>query len=170
MEAGGMKRITAPLALGSGLALALAFTFLALVRAQDEPPPNPEMQRQEIINIERETAHAIQLHNGTFFRRVYSDDFHGVLSFGLPVDKQDWIRVIELPTVDYVSFIASETNVRLYKDLAVASSLWSWRANLKNQKIYSQMRVLHIYINGPRGWKVVAGQLTALPPYVHQVL
>ena len=42
---------------------------------QDEPPPNPEMQRQEIINLENEAARAIQTNTGTFFRRVYSDDF-----------------------------------------------------------------------------------------------
>lgn len=164
-----MKRITPPLALALGLALALTLTFLAGVRAQDEPP-NPEMQRQEIINIERETAHAILMHNGTFFRRVYGDDFHGVMSFGLPVNKQDWIRVVESYNVEYESFIASEIDVRLYHETAVATCLWTWRANLKNQKIYSQMRVLHVYVNGARGLKVVAGQLTPLPPYVHQLL
>ena len=42
-------------------------------------PTDPETGRQEIVNLEREAAHAIQLSDGTFFRRVYSDDFTGTL-------------------------------------------------------------------------------------------
>lgn len=160
-----MKRI----AHGWGFALALAFAFTAVLQGQEEPP-NPEMQRQEIINMERESVHAIQMHNGTYFRRTYSDDFHGVMSFGLPVNREEWIQAIESPAVHYESFIATEIDVRLYKDTAVATCLWSWRGNLNNQKIYSQMRVLHVYVNGARGLKVVAAQVTPLPPYVHQAL
>jgi hypothetical protein len=93
-----------------------------------------------------------------------------VTSFGAAISKEDWIQAVESPTVEYVSFIASDINVRLYHEAAVATCLWTWRANLKNQKIYSQMRVLHVYINGARGLKVVASQVTPLPPYVHQVL
>jgi hypothetical protein len=51
-------------------------------------PANPEMRRQEVVNLERETARAIMLNNGTFFRRVYSDDFAGTLSHGQMVDKR----------------------------------------------------------------------------------
>ncbi len=53
--------------------------------------PNPELQRQEVIALERETARAIQLGDATFFRRVYSDDFSGVLSHGQIVDKAGMI-------------------------------------------------------------------------------
>lgn len=166
-----MKRMSAPVTIGLGAALTFSFAFAAALRGQeDELTQNPEAQRQEIINIERETAHAIQLHNGTFFRRTYSDDFHGVMSFGLPVNREEWIRAIESPAVQYESFIATEIDVRLYQDTAVATCLWSWRGNLNNQTIYSQMRVMHIYVNGARGLKVVAAQATPLPPYVHQTL
>ena len=72
--------------------LALALVFTPVLNSQDpynpdDNPPNPEMQRQEIINLERETARAILLNNGTFFRRVYADDFAGTLSHGQTVDK-----------------------------------------------------------------------------------
>src|SRR5208283_3761243 len=36
-----------------------------------------ELQRQELENLQKETARAMQLHNGSFFNRVYSDDFLG---------------------------------------------------------------------------------------------
>ena len=131
---------------------------------QDEPPPNPEMQRQEIINLEHEAARAIQTNTGTFFRRVYSDDFSGTMSHGQPVDKTSFINAVQTYEVKYEGFNASDINVRLYKDTAVATCLWTARGTFKEQKFNSQMRVLHVYINTPRGWRVVAGQITLLPP------
>src|SRR5436190_15297614 len=59
---------------------------------------DPELQRQEIVSLERETARAIQLNNGSFFRRVYSEDFAGTLSHGQTVNKGQWIAVIESPS------------------------------------------------------------------------
>jgi hypothetical protein len=131
---------------------------------QDEPPPNPEMQRQEIINLEHEAARAIQTNTGTFFRRVYSDDFSGTMSHGQPVDKTSFINAVQTYEVKYDGFNASDISVRLYKDTAVATCLWTARGTFKEQKFNSQMRVLHVYINTPRGWRVVAGQITLLPP------
>jgi hypothetical protein len=131
---------------------------------QDEPPANPEMQRQEIINLEHEAARAIQTNTGTFFRRVYSDDFSGTMSHGQPVDKTSFINAVQTYEVKYDGFNASDISVRLYKDTAVATCLWTARGTFKDQKFNSQMRVLHVYINTPRGWRVVAGQITLLPP------
>ena len=151
-----MHKLAALLLVG----LALNFGW----QEQDEPPPNPEMQRQEIINLEHEAARAIQTNTGTFFRRVYSDDFSGTMSHGQPVDKTTFINAVQTYEVKYDGFNASDINVRLYKDTAVATCLWTARGTFKEQKFNSQMRVLHVYINTPRGWRVVAGQITLLPP------
>ena len=136
----------------------------------DDAPPNPEMQRQEIVNLETEAARAIQTNTGTFFRRVYSDDFSGTLSHGQPVNKTTFINAVQTSEVKYDAFNASDISVRLYRDAAVASSLWSARGTYKEQRFTSQMRVIHIYINTPRGWRVVAGQITLLPPGAQQPL
>ena len=71
-----------------GLALHLGW------QDDDDAPPNPEMQRQEIVNLETEAARAIQTNTGTFFRRVYSDDFSGTLSHGQPVNKTTFINAV----------------------------------------------------------------------------
>lgn len=136
----------------------------------EPPPPNPELQRQEIINLESEAARAIQTSSGTFFRRVYSDDFSGTLSHGQPVNKALFIDAVQTPDIKYESFNASDISVRLYQDTAVASCLWSWRGIFKGQRSSSQMRAIHVYVNGPRGWHVVAGQATILAPDVQQPL
>jgi ketosteroid isomerase-like protein len=50
------------------------------------------------------------------------------------------------------------------------TGLWSLRASVKGQSLNSQMRVMHIYVKGGNGWRVVAGQASALPPYIQQPL
>ena len=134
---------------------------------EPDAPPNPEMQRQEIVNLENETAHAIQQNNGTFFRRVYSEDFIGTLSHGQSVNKAQFIDAVQASGMKYESFIASDTRVRFFRDVAVANSLWSLRTNLNGQRVGGQFRVTHVYVSGPRGWQAVASQATPLPPDVH---
>lgn len=159
---GGVRvnKIAALLAIGLALAPAWA-------GQEPDAPINPEMQRQEIVNLENETARAILLNNATFFRRVYSDDFIGTLSHGQPVSKAQFIDVVQTPGLRFESFIASDIRVRFFRDVAVATCLWSSRTNLNGQRVGGQMRVTHVYVNGPRGWQAISSQATPLPPDMH---
>ncbi len=134
------------------------------------PATDPETERQEIVNLEREGAHAIQLSDGTFFRRVYSDDFTGTLSRGESVNKTGFINAVQSTAIHYQAFNASDIKIHIFRDTAVATCLWSSRAVVNGQNVKSQKRVMHIYVNGGNGWKVVAGQTSPLPPYVQQPL
>jgi Domain of unknown function (DUF4440) len=137
---------------------------------QDEAPANPEMEREEIVNLETEAARAIQTNAGTFFRRVYADDFAGTLSHGQVVNKTSFISAVQNGEVKYDSFNASDVNVRLFRDAAIATCLWSARGVYREQRFTSQMRTIHVYINTPHGWRVVSGQITLLPPGAQQPL
>ncbi|HKW56414.1 MAG TPA: nuclear transport factor 2 family protein [Candidatus Acidoferrum sp.] len=142
----------------------------ACVRRCVAPPVDPEIQRQEIINLEKEAAHAIQLGDTTYFHRVYSDDFSGTLSRGEVVDKTSFINAVQSRLIKYQSFTASDVKVRFFRDTAVATCLWSSRGIVGGRGVSSQMRVMHIYVSGGMGWRVVAGHTSALPPYMEQAL
>lgn len=158
------------------LRIAVLFTMaLALspcLRAQDPdaPPPNQEMQRQEIVNMEGETARAMLLNNGSFFHRVYSEDFVGLLTQGQRVDRNGLINLVQSSEIKYQVFIANDIKVRLYQDIAVATCLWTSRGVFRGEHFNSQIRVTHVYVNTPQGWHVVAAQNTALPPNADQPL
>jgi hypothetical protein len=153
--------------------------FLALCLAFPQEPPRrsrtpaeveaeaqaaaAEEQREEIYNLERETAHAMQLHNATFFHRVYSDDYLGTNGFGQLVDKTQLLEVVQSSEPKYSSFIASDIRIRIFRDTAVVNSLWTERGTLQGQPFNRQARVIHVYVNGMRGWKAVSGQQTILP-------
>ncbi len=166
-----MSKMIGMVAMAIGLALAYPgqseqqWRSSCIQRCATQPmPADPEMQRQEIVNLENETARAIQLTNGTFFRRVYSDDFLGILSHGQSVNKLKFIDIVQSPSTKYETFIATDIRVRLYQDTAVATCAWSARGTKGGKHFSSQMRVLHVYVSGQRGWMVVASQATHLPP------
>jgi Domain of unknown function (DUF4440) len=172
-----MKRIVGLSAMVIGLALVSegqmrveVWRQACIQRCETSEPVDVELQRQEIVSLEREAARAIQLNNGTFFRRVYSEDFSGTLSRGQQVNKAQWIAVIQSDAVKYESFNTSDIKVQLYQDMAIATCLWSSRSIIKGQHISHQMRVIHVYLNGASGWHVVSGQITSLPPDVQQPL
>jgi hypothetical protein len=133
-------------------------------------PEDQELFRQEIVSLEREAAHAVQLNNSSYFRRVYSDDFAGTLSHGQQVNKAQWIALIESPEVKYESFNTSDIKVQLFENMAVATCLWSSRRIVNGQRISHQLRAIHIYLNGASGWHVVTAQTTSLPPDMGQPL
>jgi ketosteroid isomerase-like protein len=136
----------------------------ACVQRCYEQPLDPELQRAEIVNLEKETARAIQQNNGTIFRRVYAEDFSGTLSHGQPVDRNSLINLIQDTGAKYDSFTVTDISIRIFQETAVATSLWTSRGTFKGHHFDSQMRSTHVYVNGPRGWQVVSAQTTALPP------
>jgi hypothetical protein len=122
-----------------------------------------EMKQEELVNLETETARALQWNTGTFFRRVYGDDFVGILPSGKLLSKAEWIAAIESSGVKYTSFVASDVQVRMFEDTAVVTCLWSMRGTQGGQGFSRQSRVTHVYVYGQRGWQAVASQETQLP-------
>jgi ketosteroid isomerase-like protein len=157
--------------------LVLAITTLAMAphaRAQTEYltpaekrmrelAAEKEVRQDELINLEKESARAIQWNNGTLFRRVYGEDFVGILPTGQIKSKAEWIAAIENNNVKYTSFVVSDIHVRMFQDTAVVTCLWSSRGTQDGRSFYRQYRVTHVYIYGQRGWQAVAGQETLLP-------
>lgn len=147
------------------LCLALWLICAGVPRAQepDEAPPNPEMQREELINLEKENARAIKLHNVTFIKAAYADDFHGISRYGEAVNKQDVVREVESLALSFDSIVSTDHQVRLFRDAAYVLSLRSEVGHANGKKFYNQYRILRVYVNSPRGWKVVSQLETQLP-------
>lgn len=122
-----------------------------------------EENHQELVNLETETARALQLGNTTFFKRVYGDDFLGTTSTGQVIDKNTYLAQIASSTVKYSVFIASDIHVRIFLDTAVVNCLWTARGTLSGKSFDRQYRVTHVYIYGQRGWQAIASQETLLP-------
>jgi len=144
------------------MALSMVCAEVARAQDRDEVPINPEMQRQELINLEKENARAIKLHNVTFFKAAYSDDFHGVSRYGETVGKLAVVREIESLPLEFDSVVSTDHQVRLFRDSAYVLSLRSEVGRADGKRFYNQFRILRLYVNTPRGWKVVSQLETKL--------
>ena len=122
-----------------------------------------EVKQEELSNLERETARAIQWNTGTFFRRVYGEDFEGILPSGQVLNKTAWITSVESSNIKYSSFVASDIRVKMFEETAVVTCLWSARGTREGKAIARQSRVTHVYVYGQRGWQAIASQETLLP-------
>jgi hypothetical protein len=129
---------------------------------QGQPTDELEINRQELVNLEHETARALQLSNATFFKRVYSDDFIATTPLGLAIDKQTLVNNIQTSKIKYEIFLATDIRVRLYQETAVVNALWTSRGFSNGRHFSTQSRVLHVYVNGQHGWHAVASQETPL--------
>ncbi|HXY01375.1 MAG TPA: nuclear transport factor 2 family protein [Candidatus Limnocylindrales bacterium] len=159
------------------IGLTLVVCLLApCVRAQISKPLTPaqvielremakerEIKQEELYNLEQETARALLWSTGTFFRRVYSDEFVGVLPAGQIKDKAGWISAIENSGIKYSSFVATDIRVHVFEETAVVTCLWSSRGTQGGRPFYRQSRVTHVYVYSQRGWQVIASQETLLP-------
>lgn len=134
----------------------------AQLRAEAEAAQG-DVHREEVSVLERENAHAWQLGNSTFFQRVYGDDYLGTNEIGQLVTKSSLVQMLQTSGIQWISVVASDVHVRFFQDTAVVQTLWSMRGTRNGQSIARQLRVIHVYIDGPGGWKVVAGQQTLLP-------
>src|SRR6267154_4946203 len=140
----------------------LASVSAARAQNSDELPPNPEMQRQELVNLEKENARAIKLHNSTFIKAAYSEDFHGISRYGETVSKPEIIRELETMGLEFDSVVSTDAQVRLFRDAAYVLSLRSEVGRANGKKFYNQFRILRVYVNTPRGWRIVSQLETKL--------
>ena len=122
-----------------------------------------ELQREELLNLQAETVRALQLHNGSFFNRVFSDDFMGTSPSGASLDKAALVAQVQNSAVKYTSFVATDIRVRVFQNTAVTMCLWSARGTYQGTAFSRQSRVITVYVYGQRGWQVVASQETQLP-------
>jgi hypothetical protein len=122
-----------------------------------------EVKQEELVNLEKETARALQWNSGTLFRRIFGEDFVAILPSGQILDKAGWIAAIEDPSTKYSSFVATDIRVRLFEETAVVTCLWSSHGTKNGHTFFRQLRVTHVYIYGQRGWQAIASQETLLP-------
>jgi hypothetical protein len=145
----------------SKAALLVALAMASFAYWQDEEkPPDQEMQRQEIMNLENETVRAMQLNNSTFFKRVYSEDFQGTTSRGQVVNKVQLVQSVDRSQLKYDLFEIKEGKVRIFGNTAVFTGLWIQQGRFLGQHISAHIRVLHVYVNGRRGWQAIVGEET----------
>jgi len=124
-----------------------------------------DMDSQELITLEKETARALSQNSSSFFSRVYADDYVGVAATGEILDKRALVAGIQYSPIRYSTFVVTNISVRIYGPSAVVTATWTTRGVQDGRNFSRQYRVIHVYVknNGQGAWKAIAGQETILP-------
>lgn len=122
-----------------------------------------ELELQVLLNLEKQSAHAIQLRNPSFFQDVYADDFSGYTWYGMPLDKSKAVELVQTSNEKFQSVVVSDVQVKMFLDSASVSSLRTEHGTLGGKELARQFRVLRVYLYTGRGWKIVSQVETLLP-------
>src|SRR5215467_5471945 len=81
-----------------------------------------ELHTEELYNLERENARAIQLGNSTFVNAAYSEDYSGVTWYGEVLTKEKLIRQIQSSPIHFIQVTESDIRIKAYQNVAAVSS------------------------------------------------
>ncbi|HUL15425.1 MAG TPA: nuclear transport factor 2 family protein [Terriglobales bacterium] len=145
------------------VAAALSSTALFAQIVKKIPFDERDMHLQELNNLEKENARAIQLNNPSFFQAAYADEFVGATWYGETVNKNRIIQLIQNSHVTYSSVSETDLQIKMYLDSASVLSLRTERGTFRGKPLDRQFRVMRVYVYTPRGWKVISQLETELP-------
>ena len=133
------------------------------VEGRKQMSAEAELHGEELGNLVRDAARAVQLKNPSFFHRVYSEDFFGIAPNGMVLDKNAMITYVGNSPATYNTLVATNVRIRIFEDTAVVTSVWSARGTQDGRSFSRQSRVIQVYVYSLRGWQVIASQETLLP-------
>jgi ketosteroid isomerase-like protein len=133
------------------LILALILGLFAAAGARSETSPE-----QELKGLEQARGQAIRTGDLATLRRIYADDFQGVTTTGVLVDKEKLMSVFR--SVDpRVAYTNGDIRVQVIGQVALVSGLVTGRAG---GEVVSAFRYLHVYIQREGRWQLSTGQST----------
>ena len=139
----------------SGLFFAVSVVFIpasAIAATADDIDQLDQKWAQAIINGDMKTFDALNA-DEFFYNRRGGDSF----------SKADYIAFLTSGDVKVRRAAREEVSVRVYGDTAVVTGIQHVDVTVKGEDRKVDIRYLHVWINGPGGWKLVARQATNLP-------
>jgi ketosteroid isomerase-like protein len=142
-------------ALLSGLVLMLA---LALV-----PNSSSADTADRIEQLEQQRSQAIVAGDMATLDALYANEFYYNRAGGDSLSKAEYFAFLTSGDVKVRRAVREDVTIRVYGDTAVVTGVQHIDVNLKGQDTKVNVRYLHVWFNGPGGWKLVARQATNLP-------
>jgi ketosteroid isomerase-like protein len=139
----------------TGFFFAVSVAFIpvsAIAATADDIDQLDQQWAQAIINGDMKTFDALNA-DEFFYNRRGGDSF----------SKSVYIAFLTSGDVKVKRAVREEVSIRVYGDTAVVTGIQHIDVNLKGEDRKVDIRYLHVWVNGPGGWKLVARQATNLP-------
>jgi ketosteroid isomerase-like protein len=117
----------------------------------------------QIEQLEQQRTQAIVAGDIGALDALYASEFFYNRAGGDSLTKAAYFAFLASGDVKVRRAVREDVTIRLYGDTAVVTGIQHIDVNLKGQDTKVNVRYLHVWFNGPGGWKLVARQATNLP-------
>ena len=137
------------------------FVFAVLVAFI--PTSAPADTGDQIEQLEQQRSQAIVAGDIGTLDALYAREFYYNRAGGDSLSKADYFAFLRSGDVKVRRAVREDVTIRVYGDTAVVTGVQHNDVNLKGEDRKVNLRYLHVWVNGPGGWKLVARQATNLP-------
>jgi ketosteroid isomerase-like protein len=116
-----------------------------------------------IEQLEQQRSQAIVAGDMATLDALYANEFYYNRAGGDSLSKAEYFAFLTSGDVKVRRAVREDVTIRVYGDTAVVTGVQHIDVNLKGQDTKVNVRYLHVWFNGPGGWKLVARQATNLP-------
>jgi ketosteroid isomerase-like protein len=117
----------------------------------------------QIEQLEQQRTQAIVAGDIGALDALYASEFFYNRAAGDSLTKAAYFAFLASGDAKVRRAVREDVTIRLYGDTAVVTGIQHIDVNLKGQDTKVNLRYLHVWFNGPGGWKLVARQATNLP-------
>ena len=118
--------------------------------------------QEQIISLEQALLQAMLSSDVKELDALIADDLIFTNHLGQIIGKAEDIEAHRSGKVSIDTIEPSEQFIRIFKDTAVVSVLMKMEGTYLDQPFRGKNRYLRVWMNGDKGWKIVAGQATSL--------
>jgi ketosteroid isomerase-like protein len=127
------------------------------------PVPVTADTGDDIERLEQKRTQALLAGDMATLDVLYANEFSYNRAGGDSMTKADFFAFFTSGDAKLRRLVVEGMNIRVYGDAAVVTGIQHIDVNLKGEDRKIDLRYLHVWINGPNGWKLVARQATNLP-------
>ena len=116
------------------------------------------------LKLEQQWEDALTHSDTGALEKLYAETIIYTHSSGKVDTKSSYINAIKSGASKYLSMKRDDIKVVLYGQTAVVSCHWEVHVLSQGNKIDINARYLHVYVQQPDGWKMVAHESTRITP------
>jgi len=139
----------------------LAWTVFAAL-AQEKTTATP--LTKAVLGLEQQWEDALTKSDVAALDKLYDETLVYTHSNGKVDTKTSYLAAIKSGAVKYESMKREDIKVSLYGHTAVVTCHWAVHVLARGNKIDMDARYLHVYVEQPEGWKLVAHESTKVAP------
>jgi ketosteroid isomerase-like protein len=144
------------------LSFALWVSPLLLVWAQENKSSDPVTG--VILKAEQQWEDALTRSDAGTLDRLYDERIVYTHSNGKVDTKSSYLAAIKTGATKYLSMARDDIKVTIYGKTAVVTCHWAVHVLAQGNKIDTDARYLHVYVQQKDAWKLVAHQSTRISP------